>query len=453
MKFLRALSYVLVAFHSAFALANTTGTIDASFDNTEHGSIRPVAVLQVRPAELEIVSTSEDGTHTNVFRTDRDGFPIAGTFQTYAVGGTIAATSINGSLVLVGNNPAHVTFIDSNGQVIFNQGAARDKIEFNAVAPLSDGFIVAGSRVGSMGNNKDFYAARYDVNGNAIAEFQYGFDLGALFDDTVQAIAVDHNRVILVGTAQVAKIITTTSGASFANNCAIAVLQLDTFNFDPTWQSVGKSTIDWSGYTIGGPTDSICRAVAVQSDGSVVVGGEAYSVVSGPGNKAYLASEWGVARFGHDGAVDRNFARAGNAIGKYIASGPLALNGVGANSLAIQRDGSIIFAGFASEGAATDGFPFPFIADIAVGKLKPTGTYDFAFGQSLGYTAISHDALSSPPSGGTQYAVGLLLDVHDRPVILGTDIATDDSGTTTVISPLLRLLDDYIFSDRFDRVD
>ncbi|MEO5558683.1 MAG: hypothetical protein ABIO49_02930 [Dokdonella sp.] len=123
------------------------------------------------------------------------------------------------------------------------------------------------------------------------------------------------------------------------------------FSFD------GKVTIDFD----GGSGSDQCNAVAVQSDGKIVVAG---TTTNGANN-----SDSGIARLNADGTLDPTFgAGTGKTTVAFDLGGTNADTGAG---LAIQPDGKIVVVGWANTASHGD--------DFAVVRLLSDGTRDSAF--------------------------------------------------------------------------
>lgn len=104
-----------------------------------------------------------------------------------------------------------------------------------------------------------------------------------------------------------------------------------------------------------GGANAVVNAVALQSDGKIVVGG-----AGGPGGKA------GLARVTPRGTLDTSFGAGGIVTSNFNAQAAAAT----VVSLAIQSDGKIV--------AAANGIPSRF----AVGRFNPNGSVDTTFGTS-----------------------------------------------------------------------
>lgn len=150
-------------------------------------------------------------------------------------------------------------------------------------------------------------------------------------------------------------------------------------------QSYGtaKNGTSFIPFSIAGSThiNDTCQAIALQSDGKIVVAGYTIS-----GTATYIA----VARYTSTGQLDPSFGQSGNRAGtQYI---PFSISGISNNStvcdqattVAIQPDGKIVVAGF-STNASTKKPCY-----CALARFTATGKLDTSFGQS-------------GPRAGTQY--------------------------------------------------
>jgi len=123
-------------------------------------------------------------------------------------------------------------------------------------------------------------------------------------------------------------------------------------SLDPGFGTGGRVTTDFLG---GG--SSLARAVALQRDGKILVGGTA--------NRAGQRENFALARYLRNGRPDTTFGRGGR-VTTSIGSG-----NDGVNALAVQPDGRILAAGSRNDGAG-DGF--------ALVRYRPNGTLDPTFG-------------------------------------------------------------------------
>jgi uncharacterized delta-60 repeat protein len=126
---------------------------------------------------------------------------------------------------------------------------------------------------------------------------------------------------------------------------------------DTAFGAGGKVTI----VANGGPLDAM-EGVAVQSDGKIVVAGHTSKPTS-------IDDDFVVARFNPDGTKDTSFGTDGMTITDFAGLTDEA------HALAIQPDGKIVVAGFATRGTVTFAD-----ADFAVVRYLSDGTLDGSFG-------------------------------------------------------------------------
>lgn len=154
-----------------------------------------------------------------------------------------------------------------------------------------------------------------------------------------------------------------------------------TGSLDSTFGTGGRIRIDV------GPDNDAALAVAVQPDGKIVIAGYAYSG---------SAFEFLVMRFTAAGALDSTFGTGGKAT--------LALSSTvnRATALALQPDGKIVVAGFASIGGGQD---------FVVLRYTPSGALDSTFsGDGIAFTNLG---------GSTEQATSVLVQPDGKIVAAG----------------------------------
>lgn len=212
------------------------------------------------------------------------------------------------------------------------------------------------------------------------------------------------------------------SGTDFFVSRFTANGVLDTsFSFD------GKVTIDFDG---GGGAD-LCTGVALQADGKIVVVG--YTFISAAANGADFA----IARLNTDGTLDTGF---GGGTGKTTVGFDLGNNNDdAANSVAIQPDGKIVVAGYAT--TAANG------TDFAVVRLNTDGSRDSSFNLtgkvSVGFNLTSGTILNN------DVATSVAIDALGN-VVLG---GYANKGSTTSLDDdfaVVRLLPNGVLDSNFD---
>ena len=440
------------------ATPNYDGALDTSFgagglaDYASLGRLEPSALLRQADGGLVVVGTTSG---CNVVCSDRLTFVMrllangmadpASTIETYGLApndANAAALEPSGDLLIVGSYPSGgrgtgtITHISADTWTLQSVRPG----ELNAVVALADGgYVVAGSARAEDSGDRDFYVARFDASNTERAEAIVPFNKGGDNDDRGLALAVAGDRVYVAGQVDLG----THEDGTPDTNCALAVLKLDTLALDESWDAQGPTP----GETMFGfdgnfefPSADICRSIAVQPDGRVVIGGEIY--VYGNGG---VASFWALTRYLPSGRGDSEFGvdATFQTYGYYGTLGFGYYNGLGA--LAIQSDGKIVFAGYAStpdDGAAP--------ADFGIARVNANGSLDIGFGATrVGATTIGY--LVDEGQGGlgsTQYATALLLDAG-RPVIAGPNYRYPDSDGL-IDTMLVRLDADLLFVDSFD---
>jgi uncharacterized delta-60 repeat protein len=171
-------------------------------------------------------------------------------------------------------------------------------------------------------------------------------------------------------------------------------------DLDPTFGTGGKVTTDFNHST------DIAYAVALQSDGKLVVAGTTYI------NNDYSGEDFAIARYNADGTLDTTFGVNGKV--KTDFPGLAAV----ISSVVVQPDGKILVAGGA--------FPaFTFLGDFELARYNPDGSLDTSFGAGGIVT-------TSFPFQGS-YAFALAVQFDGKIIAAGTDFvnfSTDDSSNT-----------------------
>ncbi|MEP6995268.1 MAG: delta-60 repeat domain-containing protein, partial [Acidobacteriota bacterium] len=151
----------------------------------------------------------------------------------------------------------------------------------------------------------------------------------------IRSLGIAAAAVILVFTAQIAK---AADG-----------------DLDPTFGTGGQVQTDFNHST------DIANAVALQSDGKLVVVGQTYT------NNDYTGEDFAVARYNANGTLDTTFGSGGKVTTDFpgLAAVP--------SSVIIQPDGKILVAGGA--------FPnFTFLGDFKLVRYNSNGSLDTSFG-------------------------------------------------------------------------
>ncbi|HEV8249144.1 MAG TPA: hypothetical protein VGQ15_04175 [Gaiellaceae bacterium] len=203
--------------------------------------------------------------------------------------------------------------------------------EAYAVAVRRDGRIVVAGR-GTRNvyrTEEDFAVARLLGNGRLDRTFsgdgRATVDFGRTLSDGAFGLALQRDgRVVLAGA----------SGKRDAPPRLAVARLLRNGRLDRTFGAGGRRS------TRPGPNGGYARAVTLQPDGRIVVGGRVFD------DARFDMSAWVLARYSRGGALDRSFGRGGLVVGDF---------GTGSDwvgGLAAQRDGKIVAAGSIYESQA-----------------------------------------------------------------------------------------------------
>ncbi|MEW6357667.1 MAG: choice-of-anchor D domain-containing protein [Planctomycetota bacterium] len=310
----------------------------------------------------------------------------------------------------------------TGGKVTTNFPAAWD--EARAIALQPDGKIVAGGDV--VLGNRDFALVRYNADGSLDTTFGTGGKVSTDFgsgDDGIMALAVQSDgKIVAVGYGNDAgkfkpavarynsdgtldttfdgdgKVVTAIYGLGNDWGNAMA-LQEDgkIVVVGGAWSGAGDhffvvryntdGSLDTSfsddGKVITVPdTNAVARAVAIEPNGMIVVGGGA-----SPGGPANFA----LARYNTDGSLDTTFGVNGIVTTDFAGGSDISY------ALAVQSDGKILLAGEAS------GY-------FALARYNTDGSLDTSFGG---------DGKITTAIGSNAYGRGLQIDANGMIVVAG----------------------------------
>jgi uncharacterized delta-60 repeat protein len=259
---------------------------------------------------------------------------------------------------------------DFNGQI--------DEATCMAIQP--DGKIIAAG-VSENPQDFDFSLARYLSNGKLDKTFSQdgkvttNFGNGA--EDDLYAIALQPDgRIVAAGsTHTVTHLDIKFALARYTSNGSL----------DPTFGTGGKTTTFIGGNSCDG------SAVAIQTDGKIVVGGDSYNGTS---------YDFTLARYNCNGMLDSPFGSGG------IVTTSLSTGDDMINALVIQPDGKILAAGLQAFGT--------FNTDFAVVRYSTDGSLDTSFGiNGVATTAVT---------GGDDYCNAMALQPDGKIVLAGQAI-------------------------------
>ena len=284
--------------NSDFALVRhkTDGTLDASFgtggivttaigSGSEHG----YAVAIQADGKIVVAGFSENGSNT--------GFALV----RYGTDGTLDASFGSGGIV--------TTAIGSGSDRGYD------------VAIQSDGKIVVAG-YSESGSNSDFALVRYGTDGTLDASFGTGGIVTTAIgsnNDYGSSVAIQEDGKIVV--------------AGFSNNASNDDFALVRYGTD--------GTLDASFGTDGKvrtviTSDDWGTAVAIQTDGKIIVAGSSFSG---------LSTTFAITRYKTDGTMDTSFGWGG------IVTTAIGSMQDMVDSLAIQADGKIVVTGYCNNGS------------------------------------------------------------------------------------------------------
>jgi uncharacterized delta-60 repeat protein len=251
------------------------------------------------------------------------------------------------------------------------------------VAVQGDGkIVVVGGGAFDGGGNPDFAIARYNPNGSLDTTFsgdgKQTTDFGG-FDDATAVALQSNGRIVAVGGG----VGTEVSAPAFALARYNSNGSLDT-----SFSGDGKQTTGFG---------DIANGVALQANGKIVAVGHA-------------GQDFGLARYNANGSLDTTFSGDGLQTTAFGLGADDQANGV-----ALQGDGKIVAAGYASGGATG--------RDFALARYNPNGTLD---------TSFSGDGIRRSNLGGNDQANGVALQVNGRIVLAGGGLGPDQTSDFTV---------------------
>jgi len=258
------------------------------------------------------------------------------------VAGYAGSAYVDFALARYETNGTLDTTFNSTGRIITPVGTGDDCGQ--SVALQADQrILVAG--YARIGTNYDFALVRYETNGSLDASFNGSGKVTTAIgtsDDCGQAVAIQTDgRIVVAGYAMI------------GTNLDFALVRYQTDgSLDTSFNGTGKVTTPMSSY------DDCGQSVVIQGDGKILVAGYAWD---GGFNRFALA------RYNSNGTLDTNF----NGNGKVTT----IFNGYDdrSQSLALQSDGKILVAGYASNG---------YYDYFAVARYNPNGSLDTSFNGS-----------------------------------------------------------------------
>ena len=453
---LRALLFRRVAFAiSTFLLAMSTaiaqmpGTLDTSFGSGTGKVILPIgptldqanASAMQPDGKIVLAGSCRDINSVQVFcaaRLNTDGtldanfvgpsgtgngkllLPVGARNGAYA---TVITLQSNGKIVLAGycqdvignfddfcaarlnsDGSLDTTFGAGTGKVALPIGLGSDQV--NGVAMQSDNKIVlAGTCFDATFSNADVCVARLNVDGTLDASFvgpngtgggKFVLPIGTSHDKlSGVAVQASDGKIVLLGTC---------NNGSPTDFCVARLNtngSLDTGFVGPSGTGNGKFLLPI------GKTYDYAAAIAIQTDGKIVLGGYCQ------GDSGY---DFCLARLNANGGFDANFVGPNGTVdGKFLL--PIGSNGDFATSIALQPNGKILLAGYCE----TTTFQ-----SFCLVRLRSDGTRDTSF---VGTAATGKVLL--PIGAYNNYASAIALQSDGKVVLAG--YCTDNPANSSNI--------------------
>ncbi|MBD2022534.1 DUF4347 domain-containing protein [Leptolyngbya sp. FACHB-36] len=214
-------------------------------------------------------------------------------------------------------------------------------------------------------------------NGGKVTSDFSGFN----FDDSGESVAVQSDgKIVVAGYAE--------SGTNTSNDFALVRYNANG-TIDTSFGNSGKVTTDF------GFSDDKGYDIAIQSDGKIVVAG---TRISGARSDADFA----VARFNANGTIDTSFGNSGKVTVDFSG------NEDSSNALAIQSDGKIVVAGYATSSGTG--------SDFALVRFNANGTLD---------TSFDTDGKVTTSIGNVEFITSIALQSDGKIVVMGSAYSTN----------------------------
>ena len=357
----------------ALARYNDDGTLDTSFGGDGKvtidfaGSGESIFGVAIQ-SDGKIVGAGGSSGDFALVRCDADGAPdtgfgTGGKVITDFGGGSESAWDLalqpDGRIVLAGysntggdddfalaryNSDGTLdTSFGTGGKVVTDFGGMDDRGYGVAIQANGKIVVVGDSR---NGNDFDFVLARYNADGTLDAGFGSGGKVTTAIggsDDRGRSVALQWDGKIVV--------------AGMVNNGSDLDFALLRYNADGTLDT----SLDGDGIVttaVGSGSDQ-GYAVTVQANGKIVVGGAAQA----PSN--YF--DFALARYNANGSLDTGFGVGGKVISDFVG------NTDAGTSLALQADGTIVVAGYSTNGSDYDFALARYLGDPVAPEINLVG--------------------------------------------------------------------------------
>jgi len=188
-----------------------------------------------------------------------------------------------------------------------------------AVALQADGKVIVAGSGGRQNSLSDFALARYNADGSLDSTFGNGgivtTDFFGLQDEALALVVQPDGKIVAAG------------GANIGSRYAFALVRYNIDgSLDTTFDGDGR-VVTSVGY------NGEARALVLQNDGKLVAAGDSGGSESGD-------RDFGLARFNPDGSLDTTFNGVGSVVTDFAGRHDIA------QALSIQTDGRIVVAGY-----------------------------------------------------------------------------------------------------------
>ncbi len=327
---------------------NTDGTLDTSFNQTG------VVLADVNPGNPL--------TTIDSLALQADGKIVVAGFTSSMLN---SPTQNDFTLARFNSDGSFDTTFGQAGMVVTSFGAMASASAARVLIQNDNKIVAVGTFAPSSSSLGTAAAlARYNPDGSLDASFGTGGEATITFPGlvpvTVNVLALQPDgKIVVAGTVSTAG----NGGAQPADITDILVARYDSAgNLDTTFGQGGFATFALTGL------GAIANALALQSDGKIVVVGAA--TVSLATISAASSSEFVTARLNPDGSLDNTFGNQG------LAAMPAALSvsGLGLTGVVIQPDGKIVALGEAQTGSNLS------IQETVAIRYNISGSLDSSFG-------------------------------------------------------------------------
>lgn len=391
---------------------NADGTIDTSFGADGNSDGSPDGVVS-----LDLGAGSDEG---RAIALQADGkILVAGTHTGDDDSKNIVVARLSSSGVLDSGFGTGNSDGTPDGVVSVSLSDGDDVA--NAVAIQSDGkILVAGTA--AMGADGNIAVARLKADGSLDTDFGAGTDDGSpsgvvtlsLGDGSDAAVAIAlqaDGRAVVVGNS--------TSVGGGSSNIVVARLNGDG-SLDADFGQADDGTPDGVVNVSLGNDNDVASAVAIQSNGKILVAGQ-----TGPAGNTNAA----VVCLNADGSLDSSFG-AGTSDGTPEGAVGISL-GDGSDELsaiAVDADGKIVVAGTTTSTGNS--------SNVFVARLNADGSLDADFGQADDGTPDGVVNLSF--GDGNDFGRALALQADGKIIVAGDSIAADGSSNIVLARLLVK---------------